>query len=67
MRALSDRDSRLPGASALPLRVMVVDDSAVARGFIRRWIEVEPGIAVVASLRMSKLRSTAGMRKAGGV
>ena len=29
---------------------MVVDDSAVARGFLRRWIEAEPGIEIVASL-----------------
>jgi two-component system chemotaxis response regulator CheB len=34
-----------------PLRVMVVDDSAVARGFIRRWLEAEPAIEIVASLR----------------
>jgi two-component system chemotaxis response regulator CheB len=29
---------------------MVVDDSAVARGFLRRWIEVEPDIEIVESL-----------------
>jgi two-component system chemotaxis response regulator CheB len=34
-----------------PLRVMVVDDSAVIRGLISRWIEAEPDMAVVASLR----------------
>jgi two-component system chemotaxis response regulator CheB len=33
---------------------MVVDDSAIARGFIRRWVEVEPGIAIVASLRTGR-------------
>ena len=54
MTALSDRDAGLSGRSAAPLRVMVVDDSAVARGFIRRWIEVEPGIAIVASLRTGR-------------
>jgi two-component system chemotaxis response regulator CheB len=52
--ALSDRDARLPGAATAPLRVMVVDDSAVARGFIRRWLEMEPGIAIVASLRTGR-------------
>jgi two-component system chemotaxis response regulator CheB len=52
--ALSDRDARLPGAATAPLRVMVVDDSAVARGFIRRWLEIEPGIAIVASLRTGR-------------
>lgn len=54
MTALSDRDARLPGPAAAPLRVMVVDDSAVARGFIRRWLEAEPGIAIVASLRTGR-------------
>jgi two-component system chemotaxis response regulator CheB len=33
---------------------MVVDDSAVARGFIRRWVEAEVGIAIVASLRTGR-------------
>ena len=54
MTALSDRNIRLPTASTAPLRVMVVDDSAVARGFIRRWVEVEPGIEIVASLRTGR-------------
>src|ERR1700680_4175383 len=34
-----------------PLRVMVVDDSVVIRGMISRWIEAEPDMVVVASLR----------------
>src|SRR6201995_5479056 len=34
-----------------PLRVMVVDDSVVIRGLIARWIEAEPDMMVVASLR----------------
>src|SRR3954469_12173131 len=34
-----------------PLRVMVVDDSVVIRGLIGRWIEAEPDMVVVASLR----------------
>jgi two-component system chemotaxis response regulator CheB len=34
-----------------PLRVMVVDDSAVIRGLISRWIEAEADMTVVASLR----------------
>ncbi|MGV3635289.1 MAG: protein-glutamate methylesterase/protein-glutamine glutaminase [Pseudorhodoplanes sp.] len=33
---------------------MVIDDSAVARGFIRRWLEVEPAIEIVASLRTGR-------------
>ena len=31
------------------IRVMVVDDSAVVRGFIVRILEAEPGIDVVAT------------------
>src|SRR4029078_3139172 len=34
-----------------PLRVMVVDDSAVIRGLISRWVGAEPDMMVVASLR----------------
>src|SRR4029078_2054667 len=34
-----------------PLRVMVVDDSAVIRGLISRWIGAEPDMVVAASLR----------------
>ena len=33
------------------LRVMVVDDSAVIRGLIARWIEAEPDMVVAASIR----------------
>src|SRR6516165_3209072 len=34
-----------------PLRVMVVDDSAVIRGLISRWVTSEPDMVVAASLR----------------
>ncbi len=34
-----------------PLRVMVVDDSVVIRGLISRWIDAEPDMKVVGSLR----------------
>jgi two-component system chemotaxis response regulator CheB len=34
-----------------PLRVMVVDDSAVIRGLIARWVASEPDMVVAASLR----------------
>jgi two-component system chemotaxis response regulator CheB len=34
-----------------PLRVMIVDDSAVIRGLISRWIDAEPDMQVVASVR----------------
>ena len=38
-----------PTAPAAPIRVMVVDDSAIVRGFIARILESDPGIAVVAT------------------
>ena len=41
-------------ARAERLRVMVVDDSAVIRGLISRWIEAEPDMFVVASLRTGR-------------
>src|SRR6185369_8667046 len=37
-------------ASASPIRVMVVDDSAVIRGLLTRALESDPAIAVVASV-----------------
>src|SRR3990172_436238 len=38
----------LPTLPAKPIRVMIVDDSAVVRGLISRWVEEEPGLEVVA-------------------
>lgn len=52
--ALFTRETRLQQTAPDALRVMVVDDSAVARGFIRRWLELEPGIEIVASLRTGR-------------
>ncbi len=41
-----------PAASAAErLRVMIVDDAIVVRGLFARWIETEPDMALVASLR----------------
>src|SRR5262252_1373574 len=37
-----------------PIRVMVVDDAAVVRGLLSRWIDEEPGLEVVASLRTGR-------------
>jgi two-component system chemotaxis response regulator CheB len=37
-----------PVLSKRPIRVMVVDDSAVVRGLVSRWIDEEPGLEVVA-------------------
>src|SRR5882762_3435045 len=41
-------------AAARPIRVMVVDDAVVVRGLVSRWIEEEPGLQVVASLRTGR-------------
>lgn len=41
--------------SERPIRVMVVDDSAVVRGLVSRWIEAEPGLEVVARHANGKL------------
>jgi two-component system chemotaxis response regulator CheB len=38
-----------PDPASAPIRVMLVDDSAVVRGMTSRWLGAEPGIAVVAS------------------
>jgi two-component system chemotaxis response regulator CheB len=38
-----------------PIRVMVVDDSVVARGLMARWIDEDPALAVVGTLRTGKL------------
>ena len=37
-----------------PIRVMLVDDSAVIRGLISRWVEAEPDLTVAASLRTGR-------------
>ena len=37
-------------SAAEPVRVMVVDDSAVIRGFVSRWLEAEPDVAVVSTV-----------------
>jgi two-component system chemotaxis response regulator CheB len=38
-----------------PIRVMIVDDSAVVRGLVSRWLDEEPGIEVVARHANGKL------------
>ena len=38
-------------AATAQLRVMIVDDAIVVRGLFARWIEAEPDMALVASLR----------------
>jgi two-component system, chemotaxis family, protein-glutamate methylesterase/glutaminase len=48
--------SAVPAATASrePIRVMIVDDAAVVRGLVSRWIGEEPDIEVVASLRTGR-------------
>jgi two-component system chemotaxis response regulator CheB len=41
-------------AAQQAIRVMVVDDSVVVRGLVARWLDEEPGIKVVASLRTGR-------------
>ncbi|MEJ0078353.1 MAG: chemotaxis response regulator protein-glutamate methylesterase [Alphaproteobacteria bacterium] len=40
-----------PSSAQDPLRVMIVDDAVVVRGLVSRWIDEEPGLKTVASLR----------------
>lgn len=44
-----------PRVETDPVRVMVVDDSVVARGLMARWIDEDPSLAVVATHRTGKL------------
>ena len=45
-----------------PVRVMVVDDSVVARGLMTRWVDEDPELAVIASHRNGKLAVADVMR-----
>ena len=40
-----------PATAQDPIRVMIVDDAVVVRGLVSRWIDEEPGLKTVASLR----------------
>jgi two-component system, chemotaxis family, protein-glutamate methylesterase/glutaminase len=44
-----------PSSTDPPIRVMIVDDSAVVRGLVSRWLDEEPGIEVVARHANGKL------------
>ncbi len=56
MPMLDEGATRYPTATASswsvpadkPIKVMVVDDSAVVRGLVSRWIDEEPGLSAVA-------------------
>jgi two-component system chemotaxis response regulator CheB len=43
-----------PAIGPGPIKVMVVDDAVVVRGLLARWIEEEPGLHVIASLRSGR-------------
>jgi two-component system, chemotaxis family, protein-glutamate methylesterase/glutaminase len=45
--------NQLPGTDR-PIRVMVVDDALVVRSLLARWIDTEPDMQVVASLRTGR-------------
>jgi two-component system chemotaxis response regulator CheB len=44
-----------PNPAPDAIRVMLVDDSAVVRGMVARWLGAEPGIAVTASCMNGKI------------
>jgi two-component system chemotaxis response regulator CheB len=48
----------VPGAKVTDesrrIRVMVVDDAVVVRGLLSRWVEAEPGLELVGSLRSGR-------------
>ncbi|HZP08808.1 MAG TPA: chemotaxis response regulator protein-glutamate methylesterase [Methyloceanibacter sp.] len=54
MAPLASAASELPEGEG-PIRVMIVDDSAVVRGLVSRWLEETPGIDVVARHANGKL------------
>ena len=43
-----------PVAAQDPIRVMIVDDAVVVRGLVSRWVDEEPGLKIVASLRTGR-------------
>jgi two-component system chemotaxis response regulator CheB len=45
--------SHAPGADK-PIRVMIVDDAVVVRSLLARWIDAEPDMQIIASLRTGR-------------
>jgi len=43
-----------PASIADPIRVMVVDDAIIVRGLISRWVDIEPELKIVGSLRTGR-------------
>jgi two-component system, chemotaxis family, protein-glutamate methylesterase/glutaminase len=53
MQAAAVPEEHMPASR--PVRVMVVDDSAVVRGLVTRWVDAQPGLEVVARHANGKL------------
>ena len=53
-----------PTARSLPAKVLIVDDSVVARGLFSRWIDERPGLSVVGAASDGKgaVRSAASLQ-----
>src|SRR5690242_10548521 len=51
--ALSTTPATAAGTQST-IRVMVVDDAVVVRGLVSRWIEEQPGLQLVASVRTGR-------------
>lgn len=47
--SVRDFSTNISGHQEPPIGVMVVDDSAVVRGLVTRWLEADPAIKVIAS------------------
>lgn len=60
MSALASSYSNNSGSSAHP-RVLIIDDSAVVRGLVARWVEADPRLEVAATCSDGEQ----GVRKAG--
>ncbi|MPZ41534.1 MAG: chemotaxis-specific protein-glutamate methyltransferase CheB [Rhizobiales bacterium] len=43
-----------PESGRAPIRIMIVDDAVVVRGLLTRWIEAEPGLQTVGSMRSGR-------------
>jgi two-component system, chemotaxis family, protein-glutamate methylesterase/glutaminase len=43
-----------PVAAQDPIRVMIVDDAVVVRGLVSRWVDEEPGLKTVATVRTGR-------------
>src|SRR5437764_10737226 len=43
-----------PASAQDSIRVMIVDDAVVVRGLVSRWVDEEPGLKIVASLRTAR-------------